>query len=555
MSGFEIAGVVLGSIPLVISALEHYAEGVSTMKSMQKYGEVFEYLHASFVTSLAIYRNTCEELLSPLALPDSQLYDLLEKIEEHSWEDATLDASLRGRLGPNYLPFKSSLRQIHKKIKLFGHKLRLDSDLRPSWVSQEGVVDTRARDQFFKNPLNRIKGGLNSEKYKELLSSIHEDISRIEALASGAIALEPLRLERKRKANAAYWKRFHRHAQRLYDTFSAKWSTQCVCHCRHQANLRLEMRKEADMNQPSTFKFLFSFDTSTVGPASPWNWRAVEIEPSDNVNPTTTQNPSLPPQIVIQASSKVQNSWNRCLSAAPRIKDLCEALKGQKQNANCIGVLNDSAVKHHIHSVTLPSPKSTTGKHTTIRDFLESRIGRGFGIKEKCTLALTLASAVLQLHNTPWLAENWSMKDIHIMNNAQPSLLTDQPYICKNFASTTPLPQTQHKRSRVVKNSVVFALGIALLEISYGKPLSAFETQDDLDDHENRNPLTEYFVADRLAEKIHVRELRNYADATRRCVHCIFDSSVYSLEDDDFRERFYQGVIVPLQQDYDYVTR
>jgi hypothetical protein len=30
MSGFEIAGVVLGSIPLIISALEHYAEGVST---------------------------------------------------------------------------------------------------------------------------------------------------------------------------------------------------------------------------------------------------------------------------------------------------------------------------------------------------------------------------------------------------------------------------------------------------------------------------------------------------------------------------------------------
>ena len=28
MSGFEIAGVVLGSIPLVIAALEHYADGV-----------------------------------------------------------------------------------------------------------------------------------------------------------------------------------------------------------------------------------------------------------------------------------------------------------------------------------------------------------------------------------------------------------------------------------------------------------------------------------------------------------------------------------------------
>lgn len=28
MSGFEVAGIVLGAIPLVISALEHYSDGV-----------------------------------------------------------------------------------------------------------------------------------------------------------------------------------------------------------------------------------------------------------------------------------------------------------------------------------------------------------------------------------------------------------------------------------------------------------------------------------------------------------------------------------------------
>jgi hypothetical protein len=32
MSGIEVAGLILGSIPLLISALEHYAEGVHTIK-------------------------------------------------------------------------------------------------------------------------------------------------------------------------------------------------------------------------------------------------------------------------------------------------------------------------------------------------------------------------------------------------------------------------------------------------------------------------------------------------------------------------------------------
>jgi hypothetical protein len=31
MSGFEIAGIVLGSIPLIVVALEHYAEGVRSI--------------------------------------------------------------------------------------------------------------------------------------------------------------------------------------------------------------------------------------------------------------------------------------------------------------------------------------------------------------------------------------------------------------------------------------------------------------------------------------------------------------------------------------------
>src|SRR5438477_525694 len=118
MSGFEVAGAVLGSLPLIISALEHYSDGVrlkiwrtiraqlmwlqvSAIKNMQKYEAVFEYLHASFVTSLAIYRNSCEELLSPLALPDSKLYDLLEKTDGGSWEDPELNTSLRNRLGSN----------------------------------------------------------------------------------------------------------------------------------------------------------------------------------------------------------------------------------------------------------------------------------------------------------------------------------------------------------------------------------------------------------------------------------------------------------------------
>jgi hypothetical protein len=160
---------------------------------------------------------------------------------------------------------------------------------------------------------------------------------------------------------------------------------------------------------------------------------------------------------------------------------------------------------------------------------------------------------VLHLHDTPWLEDTWSMNDIHIVNPK--TLLTDQPYISRNFSalsnSDSPMQQSI-QRLRIIKNSIVFSLGVSLLEISYGKALSSFETPDDLDQGK-RQQWTDYLIAYRLAEDLATRELPNFADATRRCIHCNFDSSVYSLKDDDFRERFYQGVIVPLQKDYDYV--
>ena len=95
---------------------------------MQKYEEAFGYLHASFVTIACIYRNSCEELLSPLALSDAQLSQLLENRESSAWENPELSDALRNRLGNNYLPFKSSVKQLNKKINLFGRKLQLDKN-------------------------------------------------------------------------------------------------------------------------------------------------------------------------------------------------------------------------------------------------------------------------------------------------------------------------------------------------------------------------------------------------------------------------------------------
>lgn len=64
MSGLDVAGVVLGALPLVISALEHYAESVNTAKRYWRYETELRTLILQVNTEKGIFVNTLEQLLT-----------------------------------------------------------------------------------------------------------------------------------------------------------------------------------------------------------------------------------------------------------------------------------------------------------------------------------------------------------------------------------------------------------------------------------------------------------------------------------------------------------
>lgn len=137
----------------------------------------------------------------------------------------------------------------------------------------------------------------------------------------------------------------------------------------------------------------------------------------------------------------------------------------------------------------------------------------------------------------------------------------DRPYLSLSFIqpnnnnnNTLRKNSRKHDR-RLLKNEIVFALGVALLELSFSQPLSDLTTPSDLDQNGKVDLTTEYSIATRLAKDIHLRELPNYAKAVSRCVQFNFDTNVYDLTEEDFKERFYEGVVVPLKEDWEYVQK
>lgn len=142
-------------------------------------------------------------------------------------------------------------------------------------------MESRNLEKFFKKS-NRlwksVKLAFDRDKIDKLLEQIEKDVFRIDNLTQGNVKLEPLRQERRRKSNTLHWQGIRDHAKLLFDAISSRWL--CDCEHEHKASLKLEVRRLCDHGPRPRFSLMFSFDDVSISTVStPWDWRAVEIEP------------------------------------------------------------------------------------------------------------------------------------------------------------------------------------------------------------------------------------------------------------------------------------
>lgn len=171
-------------------------------------------------------------------------------------------------------------------------------------------------------------------------------------------------------------------------------------------------------------------------------------------------------------------------------------------------------------------------------------------LHDRFQLAKSISTGVLQLYNSPLLSSFWTKDDITFVH------WTEKPYR-KAYISrqTKATNDTSHKAKPLpyIHNTTIFALGILLIEICLGRALDDLRTLDDCsseDDMTKPSMATDYATAIRLldSEAILVESGEEYADAVRRCISCNFGPTKTDLEDDDFRQAVYSGVVAPLEK-------
>jgi hypothetical protein len=271
----------------------------------------------------------------------------------------------------------------------------------------------------------------------------------------------------------------------------------------------------------------------------------------------TNSNSARVPQSNATSTLRMQSTAATSTSTPQQIMTLCDAIGSlQKPLTNsCIGYLLDPVGrKQGIHSLdTLKNHTQRQWTSFSLHQVLTKRgnVTRHPTLLDKLQIATKLSSNVLQLHNTPWLSDDWRSSDVFFLyrSGAIPPSIYEDPFVYGSLSpqrgKSTP---NQRTTSRVIRNQTLFALGVLLIELWYGQPLEELQSAGDLN-HQG-TPGIAWCTATRIAEEeIEFQAGKRYADAVRRCIRCEFgEHRTPDLQSESFQQAVFEGVVVPIEK-------
>ncbi|UPX18480.1 uncharacterized protein EKO05_0008779 [Ascochyta rabiei] len=567
-TGIEIAGLVLGSLPLLLAGLEFYGKGIAVTKRYWRYGREVEMLVGELRGETAVYQNSIESLV--LGVVDAR--DVAEFLADPGgelWAKVSFERKLRKRLGASYSPYLDTILRLRAAVEKFKERLRLGSSGQPQFSDEN----------TFKENYKRLKFSLSKADYNDLMTTIRQANTVLNRLTVQRQNIEAQ--QRVDRSSIPNFQIINERAQGFYSAINSGWT--CLCQADHAISLRLEPRMvdvssdddeeedeedEAPMRDPFHVLFQYGPTQSIVNSVklNPWTWDEADI------HVTCESVTSIPKGTVcavqngkgVRFVSHAKRAVKAALEPEPNlqpIKDLCSAICTlQKPHRDvCLTLLENEIVKQRYGLKIYPTRTlpSDTEQWTvsTLRSALQRK--RRFPNRERVRLAIILASSVLQLHETPWLENNWGLDNIYFVE--RPGFpLYDQPFVSPGLdtnvsSQTNTIPK---QLGRIIQNQPLFALGVALIELWYGETLSDLHEDED----GPRDPadlqgsfLTRLNTAYRLADELADDAGAKYSDAVRRCIRCDFSLRANSLEDVQLQKAVFQGVVTQLKATHDFM--
>ncbi|OTA65389.1 hypothetical protein K449DRAFT_458839 [Hypoxylon sp. EC38] len=606
MSGFEVVGVVLGSIPLLISALKHYGDVLQKWRSTAK---EIQSLTRRLATEQAIFTNTCENLLNGI-VADIRLDEMIAEPFGPLWQNQEIKYKIELRLDHVMEPFANTAKAMVDAVEKFKSRLDLDENGQVKWIEANAII----------RELKRATFTITRSQYDDLLDILSQGNQDLRTLTNQSLQLEPGRNTRYQGRLLVMLRDISRS---VYTAMSN--SFQCSCSATHGISLQMaapslkSTDKDEQVLHNATFRCIFSYTPDQQDPgANVQHWRKLllrldDSRKSEHSKPSQTQHHIHPPNhqpqksaVRLRTSDKVreriksvkfavhstfgdntgvqsstitqtQSSHSPTIllsHAAPSISrdvdktiapvNICHIIRkqGTSPYVPCYGYVADQSTKEISRFGVYPPERHEDYDNMTwlsMKSVIEDKGLRFPPIfyLQKMKLAVDLSSSFLQLNGTPWLPEALTSDDIFfIVQNNVP--IYDQAFVAKGslFMPVTQAisnPPIQSRRG--VSSQSLFALGMLLIELLLLKTLDHVWTPNSNETKEHMKTIdhiTDWKAIKDILDQVERVGTSNYYSAVRRFLFCDFTSmNTSSQEDEILYKEIYGKTIALLVKDHE----
>ncbi|KAF2999365.1 hypothetical protein E8E13_006153 [Curvularia kusanoi] len=499
----------------LVSSIESYNEGLEPIKAFMRWDKELPQCIRKLRSQHVHFAQTIRILLEPITSDVELAEMMLNPGSAQLWKDEYMVSKLQARLQESYHAYQGTIADIERITKQIASKLDLDRAKELTRNDLEALLvanPKKGNDKFeFKK---RIRFGMSKKTIKALLEELNACNRELERFTEKSEKIETYRKAAK-PSFASRLQRIQNYARSVHTSIC--WS------CKS----RLNVKKTS---------FRVSFSSLRDGSKASWSWQPAEIsveEEEDELALTPMSSPK--PRITKSVSFSqpppysINDPGANWAEPLQEVEDIYTSEK--------LAVVSDAVSLEDL----LNRRPSVNGKRIRLSK------------KERYNLALTLASSVLYLNSTPWLANHWAAKDIKFLQAADATNVidTERPYlgpvIVEPLNSLTPATKSLSMQN---KNTVLLALAVALLELYFGTTAESYQESEHgaCDPALHQNPWMLCAMAHQWTEESQDELSAAFLSAVRHCLRCFSDPGV-SLQDPEFLQAAAEGIVLPLQEE------
>jgi hypothetical protein len=495
MSGLEVAGVVLGAFPLIISGLEHWRDMAKVSGFFWRIRKEYTKCRSDVKYQNIMFQRNMKELLLPM-VAEAEIDELLNDPVGAKWtNNRALQDQLEGRLQESYGVYTGVIEHMKEIIDALRKELCFDdagvqSRLAPMHLVKQNhplpnpISQSVLSKGGFDYQTFRIKFSLGESVREQLFAQLEESNRRLERLLSSSDKLSVLQNTRSSDPRSTsmmekVFKKVWRSSELFFQALQNAW--QCPCQKYHVANIRLEHRTAINISFEIVLMFITGSESCV---AKSWSWQELQCGDMHGCLHSHGTMPSLaqPSNTISRRGIGVPKATRKgkqvgfatatannppvelvdLLTALP----LCQKLAGRGQ-PDCMGIIGHDESFYYLHPLQKreePSGSSQLTLAHILSDNFEGFIDR----RQRYRIAMLLASSVAQMSFTPWLRTRLTKEDILFFNSTDASDIDPygEPFIRRMFpADNAPDPATGPTDCNFQ------SLGIMLLELCFGKKL------------------------------------------------------------------------------------